>query len=144
MGAQKTSSHEAGRSNMLVGWHLTQGSSRRAGLLTGRTADDLKILYNDWPYGVEKGIVHLVVWTKFELDEDPVTGDLTDAMRKQIDDFVRKTFCSRVPPERVSILSAAKRPSTGADGWAGRLVQELEISQIGSRDRALPCHALQA
>ncbi|KKA21028.1 hypothetical protein T310_4934 [Rasamsonia emersonii CBS 393.64] len=79
----------------------TGSSRRRTGLLTGRITDDLKILYNDWPYGVEKGIVHLVVWTKFELDEDPATGDLTDEMRKQINDFVQKTFCSRVPPEQV-------------------------------------------
>lgn len=61
-------------------------------------------MLNDWPYGVEKDIVHIVVWTKFELAEDPATGDLTDAARKDIDDYVQKKFYTQLPPERVSDL----------------------------------------
>ncbi|BCR85219.1 GIG1 family protein [Aspergillus chevalieri] len=64
-------------------------------------AEDIKTLYNDWPYGVEEGIIHLVVWVKFELEDDPATDDLTPRARKEIDDYVKETFCSRVPPERV-------------------------------------------
>ncbi|PGH29764.1 hypothetical protein GX50_07491 [[Emmonsia] crescens] len=63
--------------------------------------DDIKILYNDWPYGVEKDVVHLVVWTKFELEDDPATDDLTPRMRREIDEFVGKTFRSRMPAEKV-------------------------------------------
>ncbi|KAF4975301.1 hypothetical protein FZEAL_7899 [Fusarium zealandicum] len=63
--------------------------------------DDYKILYNDAPYGIDPRIVHLVVWTKFELVEDPTTGFLTDRARKEIDDFVSKTFRSHVPDEHV-------------------------------------------
>ncbi len=63
---------------------------------------DTKILYNDWPYGVEKNIVHLVVWTKFDLEDDPATDALTPTARKEIDDYVQKTFCGRVPAEQVS------------------------------------------
>jgi hypothetical protein len=116
-------------------------------LLTFRTTDDLKILCNDWPYGVEKGIVHLVIWTKFELEEDPATGDLTDAMRKEIDDFVKKTFCSRMPSDQVSIL--LYEPSRKDRGRVlmrvtGHLVQELEIAQVDPCDRALSCHAQQS
>ena len=66
------------------------------------TTDDYKILYNDWPYGVETDIVHLVVWTKFELEDDPATDDLTSRARKEIDDFVGRTFRSQVPAEQVS------------------------------------------
>ena len=33
-------------------------------------AGDIKIIYNDWPYGIDKSIVHLCVWTKFPLDVD--------------------------------------------------------------------------
>ncbi|MCJ1413417.1 hypothetical protein MMC19_007522 [Ptychographa xylographoides] len=62
---------------------------------------DIKILYNDWPYGIDKKIVHLVVWTKFELEDDPVTDDLTPEAREQINDYVNKTFGRRVPPENV-------------------------------------------
>ena len=63
--------------------------------------DDIRILYNDWPYGIDEKIVHLVVWTKFELDEDPVTGDSTPEMRKQIDEYVTKTFRSKLGDEKV-------------------------------------------
>jgi len=64
--------------------------------------DDIKILYNDWPYGVDEKIVHLVVWTKFDLEDDPTTDDLTPEARKEIDDYVDKTFCTNVKPENVS------------------------------------------
>ena len=63
--------------------------------------DDVRILWNDWPYGIDDQIVHLVVWTKFELAEDEVTGDLTDAARAEIDAFVDATFSSSVPKDRV-------------------------------------------
>ncbi|KAF3072106.1 hypothetical protein V8C43DRAFT_226856 [Trichoderma afarasin] len=63
--------------------------------------DDFKILHNDWPYGLDRRIVHLVVWTKFELKARSATGDLTDKARKEIDDFVTKTFRSRMPANTV-------------------------------------------
>lgn len=42
------------------------------------------------------------MWVKFELEDDPETDDLTPRARKEIDEYVQKTFCSRVPPEKVS------------------------------------------
>jgi hypothetical protein len=63
--------------------------------------EDYKILYNDWPYGLEKGIVHLVIWAKCDLEEDPTTGDITDATRKAIDDFIESKFRSHIPADRV-------------------------------------------
>ena len=63
--------------------------------------DDYKILFNDWPYGVEKDIIHLVVWTKFELEDDPATDDLTPRARNEIDEFVGKTFRAKMPPGQV-------------------------------------------
>ena len=68
--------------------------------------DDIKIIYNDWPYGIDKSIVHLCVWTKFPLDvdeKDP-NGDLTPEMRAKIDEYVNKAFGSRVPAQNVSRL----------------------------------------
>jgi len=62
--------------------------------------EDVKILWNDWPYGIDERIGHLVVWTKFELAEDPTSGDLTDAARAEIDVYVRKRF-SEIPEDRV-------------------------------------------
>ncbi|KAL4765997.1 GIG1 family protein [Aspergillus foveolatus] len=63
--------------------------------------DDMRILHNDWPYGLGEGIVHLVVWTKFALEDDLATDDLTPRARQEIDDFVKRTFCSRMPPDQV-------------------------------------------
>ena len=63
--------------------------------LTGAT-DDIKILLNDWPYGIDTRIVHLVVWVKFQLEEDPITGDLTNSARKQLDSYVDQTFRTHV------------------------------------------------
>jgi len=56
--------------------------------------DDYTILYNDWPYGIDRGITHLVVWTKFLLDDDPETGFLTTEHHNLIEDFVQGTFCT--------------------------------------------------
>lgn len=69
-------------------------------------AGDMKILYNDWPYGIDPKIKHLVIWTKFELQAAPVSesnpnGDLTPDARRQINDFVNKTFVSVCGRENV-------------------------------------------
>ncbi|PGH08691.1 hypothetical protein AJ80_07812 [Polytolypa hystricis UAMH7299] len=63
--------------------------------------NDLKIVYNDWPYAIDTDIVHLVVWTKFELEDDPATDDLTPQARREIDDWVQRTFRSKIPAENV-------------------------------------------
>ncbi|KAL2057084.1 hypothetical protein ABVK25_002823 [Lepraria finkii] len=65
---------------------------------------DCKILYNDWPYGIDEKIVHLVVWTKFVLEDDPETNDLTPKMRKEINEYIGKMFRTRVPSDNVSQL----------------------------------------
>ena len=59
--------------------------------------DDIRILYNDWPYGIDPRIKHLVVWTKFDLETAPVSasnpvGDLTPEARQAINGFVDKMF----------------------------------------------------
>jgi len=63
--------------------------------------EDYKILYNDWPYGIDKDIVHLVVWVKFVLEDDPDKDELTASTRKQMDQFVDRTFRRRVGSDRV-------------------------------------------
>lgn len=58
---------------------------------------DFKILRNDWPYGVSDGITHLVVWLKNRMDVDwSRDGDLTDASRALVENYVKKTFTDRV------------------------------------------------
>ena len=63
---------------------------------------DLKVLWNDWPYGIDEKIVHLVVWTKFELEDDPRTDDLTERARMEIDGFVDECFGKRCGRDNVS------------------------------------------
>ncbi|OAL38964.1 hypothetical protein AYO20_01715 [Fonsecaea nubica] len=62
---------------------------------------DYKILYNDWPYFVEQGIQHLVVWTKFPIDEVEETGEVTPEAKMQIEEFIKRTFCEVKGGERI-------------------------------------------
>lgn len=65
---------------------------------------DYRILYNDWPYGIDPDITHLVVWTKFLLDDDPRTGLLTPRYRDLIEAFVQKTFCNEEGTSRENLV----------------------------------------
>lgn len=67
-------------------------------------AGDVKVLPNDWPYGVEPGILHLVVWLKFELEEAGELGDLSAAERARIEEYVQRTFVERCGRENVSAV----------------------------------------
>lgn len=57
-----------------------------------RNRADWKILPNDWPYGFEPGIVHLIIWLKHRLETEPTKGDLTPHSRQQVQAFIAKTF----------------------------------------------------
>lgn len=56
---------------------------------------DYKILYNDWPYHIDETIKHLVVWTKFQIADDPITEDVKVEDKAYIENFIQETFCSR-------------------------------------------------
>ncbi|KAF8473266.1 hypothetical protein BDZ91DRAFT_651793 [Kalaharituber pfeilii] len=62
--------------------------------------DDVKVLVNDWPYGLAPSIVHLVVWTKNAIPIGP-DGDLTPESRKTIDEFVNMVFGNVIGNENV-------------------------------------------
>ena len=88
-----------------------QGQEQRHTLLVPSGAapfadeSDVRILCNDWPYGIDERIVHLVVWTKFdfELETGSETGDLSDRSKAEIDAFVRRTFMARMPEDHVCV-----------------------------------------
>lgn len=67
-------------------------------------SDDYRILYNDWPYGLEADIKHLVVWTKFPLEEDRETGDLRQGARDEVHAFVTRTFCGAGGVDREQLV----------------------------------------
>ncbi|KAK6341171.1 hypothetical protein TWF696_008257 [Orbilia brochopaga] len=64
--------------------------------------EDTRILFNDWPYGLADGIVHIVVWTKAAIPIDD-SGDITPASRTLIVDFVNRVFVTGLglPAEKV-------------------------------------------
>lgn len=57
---------------------------------------DYRILPNDWPYGLEKSMTHIIIWLKNRLETEPVKGELTPTAQKQVEAFVQKTFIDRV------------------------------------------------
>lgn len=58
--------------------------------------DDFRILKNDWPYGLDDGIVHICVWLKTPIETDPNTGDVTAESRALIERFVDRTFTCKL------------------------------------------------
>ncbi|KAK9446857.1 uncharacterized protein V1518DRAFT_377810 [Limtongia smithiae] len=84
------------------------------GLLQDRR--DYKILFNDFPYGFEDGVVHIVVWSKFRIHTiEPPTSSrekprVEAADAAVIEDFVESTF--RAP------LGMAKGDVAWFKNWA--------------------------
>lgn len=59
---------------------------------------DYRVLLNDWPYGLEPGITHIVVWTRTIIPADSVSGDVTPKSRELIQDFVKRYFVDTLGP----------------------------------------------
>ncbi|ESA43306.1 hypothetical protein GE21DRAFT_4516 [Neurospora crassa] len=59
---------------------------------------DYCVLLNDWPYGFEPGITHMVVWTRTPIAVDDDKGDMTPESRKIVGDFVKQYFVDRLGP----------------------------------------------
>lgn len=55
-------------------------------------AADYRTLPNDWPYALEPGITHLVVWSRTPIPTDPETGDMTAESRARVAMFVNRYF----------------------------------------------------
>ncbi|KAK5135568.1 hypothetical protein LTR08_005048 [Meristemomyces frigidus] len=53
---------------------------------------DYTVLPNDWPYDFEKGITHVLVWTKTPIETDSDKGDVTPNSRRLIEEFVSAHF----------------------------------------------------
>jgi len=68
--------------------------------------NDFKVLRNDWPYGLDRGITHLVVWLKNVVPINEATGDLTTNSRRDISGFVERRFT-----ERLKLVAGVSDPS---------------------------------
>lgn len=124
-----------------IGWAAPSSRQNRSDRLFA-CPDDYKILYNDWPYGIDRRIVHLVVWTKFELGDD----DETEA---EIERFVERTFCAEVARDQVSDANLKRESEEGMAmfletlTWnAACLVQEPAQSEVCPRRGAHPRDAV--
>ncbi|KAH0594922.1 hypothetical protein MHUMG1_07220 [Metarhizium humberi] len=53
---------------------------------------DYKVLLNDWPYGLESNITHIVVWTRTFIATDDDKGDMTPESRALVEAFVKRYF----------------------------------------------------
>ncbi|KAK9389790.1 hypothetical protein V1515DRAFT_591847 [Lipomyces mesembrius] len=68
--------------------------------------DDYRILMNDFPYGFEDGIIHVVVWTKYPIPKaqtGSLTADIIPEARQKIQTFV-DTICDRLGMDSDDIL----------------------------------------
>ncbi|KAI9376086.1 hypothetical protein BJX61DRAFT_9686 [Aspergillus egyptiacus] len=61
---------------------------------------DYRILRNDWPYGLAKGIAHLVVWSRTPIPVKDAGGMITAESHALIEDFVQRTFVERLAREK--------------------------------------------
>jgi hypothetical protein len=104
---------------------------------------DYKILYNDWPYGIDHDIVHLVVWCKFPLKDDPVTDDLTTEARQEIEAFVLRTFCgveNGIPRGRlIWFKNWSRLKSIHA---LGMIPQSSDVLCVGNADQVEHFHVM--
>lgn len=62
---------------------------------------DVKILPNDFPYGLEEGIAHIIVWSKVRCETDENQRP-TPKAKRAIEDFIWKSFEPfRIPESHV-------------------------------------------
>jgi hypothetical protein len=45
------------------------------------------------------GIVHLVVWSRYAIPTDDVTGEMTPESKRIVCDFVKRSFADRLGPD---------------------------------------------
>ncbi|KAL1895541.1 hypothetical protein Cpir12675_003179 [Ceratocystis pirilliformis] len=62
---------------------------------------DYCILTNEWPYALDQGIVHVVVWTRTPIETDNVIGDMTPRSRAIVDAFIERMFRAKVGDQNV-------------------------------------------
>jgi hypothetical protein len=59
-------------------------------------SSDFRALLNDWPYGLDQDITHIVVWSRTLIPVEESTGDLTPESRERVKEFVKTYFVERL------------------------------------------------
>ncbi|KAF7559976.1 hypothetical protein G7046_g4178 [Stylonectria norvegica] len=60
---------------------------------------DYRVLLNDWPYGLDPEINHIVVWSRTVIATDPETGDMTPESRAVVQKFIQRYFVESLGPK---------------------------------------------
>lgn len=97
--------------------------------------EDYKILRNDWPYGLEPGISHLVVWLRTPIPVESTEGHLTAESRALIDGFVQRRFVQRLAEDGAGRFADPGSHVLWFKNWVGlQSVRALEHVHILVRD----------
>lgn len=80
-------------------------------------ARDYTVLLNDWPYGFEPGISHILVWSRTPIAVDDVRGDVTPASRHLIEAFVDQHFVQSLAKECDGGVEEARRRVMWFKNW---------------------------
>jgi hypothetical protein len=59
---------------------------------------DYRVLLNDWPYGLQPDITHIVVWSRTIIATDAETGDMTPTSRAIVEGFIQRYFVDSLGP----------------------------------------------
>lgn len=78
---------------------------------------DYAILLNDWPYGFESDIKHILVWTRTPIAVDDDRGDVTPESKRIIEDFVERQFVSTLAKEADISLEQARARVMWFKNW---------------------------
>jgi len=108
---------------------------------------DYRVLPNDWPYGFEPGITHIVVWSRTPIATDPDRGgDMTPESRELVAAFVKRFFVDRLGPggeDRVMwFKNWVALQSVRALEHIHVLVRDVDPEVIREWTQELECHRL--
>ncbi|KAG5363727.1 N-acetylglucosamine-induced protein 1 [Yarrowia sp. B02] len=67
-------------------------------------ARDVRILLNDFPYAMEPGLVHVVVWSRAKIPKENKDGDITPESRDKLARFVKETFVEGLDMPEENVL----------------------------------------
>ncbi|KAK3995946.1 hypothetical protein QBC44DRAFT_318807 [Cladorrhinum sp. PSN332] len=102
------------------------------------------VLKNDWPYGFEPGISHIVVWTRTPIATDETVGDMTPESRTIVSDFIKRFFVDRLGPGGEDKVLWFKNwvalQSVRTVDHVHVLVRDVEPEIIEEWTRELECH----
>lgn len=108
---------------------------------------DYRVLMNDWPYGMDPGMTHIVVWTRTLIEADNDQGDMTPESRELVAKFVQRFFVDRLgrdgPSQVLWFKNWVALQSVRALEHIHVIVRDVDRDILDEWTRELDCHRLQ-